>query len=88
MECYQTHSNEASIITLIPKPGKYVPKIGVHNFIKQTLLTIEAQKNLSTIIMGDVTIPLSPIERSSINTNGPLTSLENRKGRNSTKLIL
>jgi hypothetical protein len=37
--------------------------IGAPNFIKQILLDLKAQIDPNTIIVGDVNIPFSPIDR-------------------------
>jgi hypothetical protein len=41
----------------------YAPNVGVPNFIKYTLLDLEAQIDLNTVIMGDFSTPLLPINR-------------------------
>lgn len=42
----------------------YALNLCILNIIKQTLLEVKPQVNLSTIIMGDFNILLSPVDRS------------------------
>ena len=43
----------------------YAPNIGVHQYIRQTLTVIKGEIDSSTIIVGDVNTPLTPMDRSS-----------------------
>lgn len=43
----------------------YAPNTHVPNFLKQILLGIKSQINSNIIVMGNFSIPLSPIDRSS-----------------------
>ena len=43
----------------------YVPNIGAPQYIRQMLTAIKGEINSSTIIVGDLNTPLTPMERSS-----------------------
>ena len=43
----------------------YAPNIGAPQYIRQTLTAIKAEIDSSTIIVGYLNIPLSPMDRSS-----------------------
>jgi exonuclease III len=49
-------------ITII---NQYAPNVNVPNFIKHILKDLKAYINSNTVIMGDLSTPLSPIDRSS-----------------------
>jgi hypothetical protein len=53
------HLEEIIIIDL------HVPKVGVHNFIKHTVLDLKTQICPKTVRVGNFNTPLSPIDRSS-----------------------
>ena len=42
----------------------YVPNIGAHQYIRQTLTDIEGEIDSNTIIVGDFNTPLTPMDRS------------------------
>ena len=42
----------------------YAPNIGAPQYIRQMLTTIKGEINSNTIIVGDFTTPLSPMDRS------------------------
>ena len=43
----------------------YAPNIGAPQYIRQMLTAVKGDINSNTIIVGDINIPLSPIDRSS-----------------------
>jgi len=43
----------------------YVPNIGAHQYIRQTLTDIKGEIDSNTIIVADFNIPLTPMDRSS-----------------------
>ena len=43
----------------------YIPNIGAHEYIRQTLTDIKGEIDSNTIIVGDFNIPLTPVNRSS-----------------------
>jgi exonuclease III len=43
----------------------YAPDVSAPNFIKHTLKDLKTYINSNTVVVGDFTIPLSPIDRSS-----------------------
>ena len=43
----------------------YAPNIGAPQYIRQMLTTIKGEINSNTIIVGDFTTPLTPMDRSS-----------------------
>ena len=43
----------------------YVPNIGAHQYIRQTLTDIEGEIDSNTIIVGNFNTPLTPMDRSS-----------------------
>jgi hypothetical protein len=55
----EIHQKELTIINL------YAPKISATNFIKHILTDLKAYINSNTVIMGDLNIPLLPVDRSS-----------------------
>jgi hypothetical protein len=54
-----THQKEITIINL------YVSNVGAPNFIKHTLKDDKVHMDTNTLVVGDFSIPLSPIDRSS-----------------------
>ena len=55
-------SIEEEDITIV---NVYVPNIGEPQYIRQTLTGIRGEINSKTIIVGDISILLSPMDRSS-----------------------
>jgi exonuclease III len=47
----------------------YAPTVNAPNFIKHTLKDLKTYINSNTVIVGDLNIPLSPINRSSKQKN-------------------
>ena len=43
----------------------YAPNIGAPQYIRQMLTAIKGEINTNTIIVGDLSTPLSPMDRSS-----------------------
>ena len=43
----------------------YIPNIGAHEYIRQTLTDIKGEIDSNTRIVGDFNIPLTPMDRSS-----------------------
>jgi exonuclease III len=58
----EIHQKEITTINL------YAPNVNAPNFIKHILKDLKTYINSSTVIMGDLNTPLSPIGRSSIQT--------------------
>jgi hypothetical protein len=54
-----TPQEETAIMNL------YSSNVGATNFIKHTLMNIKSQVDPNTVVVGDFTTPLSPIDRSS-----------------------
>jgi exonuclease III len=55
----EIHQKEITIINL------YAPNVNTPNFIKHTLKDLKTYINSNTVVVGDFTTPLSPIDRSS-----------------------
>ena len=45
--------------------NSYAPKIGAHQYIRQTLTAIKGEIDINTIIVGDFNTPLSSMDKSS-----------------------
>ena len=48
----------------IPVINVYVPNIGAPQYISQMLTSMKGEINSNTIIVGDFTTPLTPMDRS------------------------
>jgi hypothetical protein len=57
------YKEEITIVNL------YVVNVGAPNFIKHNLLDLKIQIDHNIVVMGDFSIPLSPIDRSSRQKN-------------------
>jgi exonuclease III len=55
----EIHQQEITIFNL------YAPNVNAPNFIKHTLKKLKTYINSSTVVVGDLNIPLSPRDRSS-----------------------
>jgi hypothetical protein len=54
-----TYQKEITIINL------YAPNVSAPNFIKHTLLDLKTQIDPNTVVIGDISTPLLPTDRSS-----------------------
>jgi exonuclease III len=55
----EIHQKEITIINL------YVPNVNASNFINHIVKDLKTYTNSNTVVVGDLNIPLSPIDRSS-----------------------
>ena len=48
----------------------HAPKIGAPQYVRQMLISMKGEINNNTIIVGDLSTPLIPMDRSTIHTYG------------------
>jgi exonuclease III len=68
---WEINQKEITIINL------HAPNVNAPNFIKHTLKDLKTYINSNTVIVGDLNTPLSPIDRSSKQSN-PTTKSHHR----------